>query len=87
MLVWLTGYLSGARCRLLANGPADASQNPIISCLIQILTGFTFLVPAYPGLPGKEAVMVPAYPGLPGKEAVKRVYGSSSTSSSSGADN
>jgi len=73
VLVWLTGYLSGARCRLLANGPADASQNPIISCLIQILTGFTFLVPAYPGLPGKEAV--------------KRVYGSSSTSSSSGGDN
>jgi len=31
------------------------SQNPIISCLIQIQTGFTFLVPAYPGCPGKEA--------------------------------
>ena len=30
------GYLSGARCRLFAYGPADAtaSQNPIISCLI-----------------------------------------------------
>ena len=29
------GYLSGARCRLFAYGPADAtaSQNPIISCL------------------------------------------------------
>jgi len=29
-------YLSGARCRLFAYGPADAtaSQNPIISCLI-----------------------------------------------------
>ena len=36
-------------------GPADAtaSQNPIISCLIQIQTGFSFLVP---GRPGKEAV-------------------------------
>ena len=45
------GYLSGARCRLFAYGPADAtaSPNPIISCLIQIQTGFTFLVPAYPG--------------------------------------
>ena len=32
------------------------SQNPIISCLIKIKTGFTFLVPAYPGCPGKEAV-------------------------------
>jgi len=35
----LCGYLSGARCRLFAYGPADAtdataSQNPIISCLI-----------------------------------------------------
>ena len=32
------------------------SQNPMVSCLIQIQTGFTFLVPAYPGCPGKEAV-------------------------------
>jgi len=41
-----------------AYGPADAtvSQNPIISCHIFIQTGFTFLVPAYPGCPGKEAV-------------------------------
>ena len=30
---WWFGYLSGARCRLFAYGPADAtaSQNPIIS--------------------------------------------------------
>ena len=50
------GYLSGARCRLFAYGPADAtaSPNPIISCLIQTI--FTFLVPAYPGTPEKEAV-------------------------------
>jgi len=39
---WVTrcwsGYLSRARCRLFAYGPADAtaSQNPIISCLICI---------------------------------------------------
>jgi len=32
------------------------SQNPIISCLIYIQTGFTSLVLAYPGCPGKEAV-------------------------------
>ena len=52
------GYLSGVRCRLFAYSPADAaaSQNPIISCLIQIQIGFTCLVPAYPGCPGKEAV-------------------------------
>jgi len=32
---------------LFAYGPADvtASRNPIISCLIFIQTGFTFLVP------------------------------------------
>ena len=51
-------FLSGARCRLFAYGPADAtaSQNPIVSCLIEIQTAFTFLVPAYPGCPGKEPV-------------------------------
>jgi len=40
------GYLSGARCRLFAYGPADAtaSHNPIISCL------------AYQCCPGKETV-------------------------------
>ena len=42
-----------------------------------------FLVPAYPGSPGKRAVeqvcvvkltfLVLAYPGCPGKEAIKRV--------------
>ena len=33
---WWHGYLSGARHRSLANGPAhaNASQKPIISCLI-----------------------------------------------------
>jgi len=57
MMYWC-GYLSGARCRLFACGPADttASQNPVISCLIEIQTDFTYLVPAYPGCPGKEAV-------------------------------
>jgi len=57
MRCWF-GYLSAARFRLSADGPADAtaSRNPIICCLIQIQTGFTFLVPVYPGCPGKEAV-------------------------------
>jgi len=51
------GYLSGAMCRLFAYSPADAtaSQNPVIlPHLIQ--TGFTLLVPTYPGCPRKEAV-------------------------------
>jgi len=32
------------------------SQSPIISCFVYIQTGFTFLVLAFPGCPGKEAV-------------------------------
>ena len=48
------GCLSGAKCRLFAYCPADAtaSQNLIISCLLQIQTDFTFLVPAYLGCSG-----------------------------------
>ena len=30
--------------------------HPIISCFIKIQIGLTFLVPAYPGCPGKESV-------------------------------
>jgi len=43
------GYLSGARCRL-AYSPAD------VSCFSKIQVGFTFLVPAHPGSPGKRAI-------------------------------
>jgi len=50
------GYLSGARCRWFAYDPADANVTPIISCFIKIYIGLTFLVPAYPGCPGKDAV-------------------------------
>jgi len=48
------GYQSGARCRL-AYGPADATAS---HCLLlrKIQIGFTFLVPAHPGSPGKRAV-------------------------------
>jgi len=35
---------------------AIAEQSPIISCLIKIENGFTFLVPMYQGRPGKEAI-------------------------------
>ena len=45
------GYLSGARCRL-AYGPADAT----VSCFSKIQIGFTFLVLAHLGSPGKRAV-------------------------------
>jgi len=49
-----SGYLSGARCRL-AYGPADATAT---HCLLfsKIQIGFTFLVPAHLGSPGKRAV-------------------------------
>jgi len=36
-------------------GPAH-STDPIISCFIKIQTGLTFLMLAYPGCPGIEAV-------------------------------
>ena len=45
------GCLSEARCRL-AYGPADAT----VSCFSKIQSGFTFLVPADLGSPGKKAV-------------------------------
>jgi len=48
--------LSAARCRRFANGPADATATPIISCFIKIQNAFTFLVLSYPGCPGKEAI-------------------------------
>ena len=48
---WWCGYLSGAQWRL-AYGPADATA----SCCSKIQIGFTFLVPAHPGSPGKRAV-------------------------------
>ena len=48
------GYLSGARCRL-AYVPADATATHC-SCFSKIQIGFTFLVPAHPGGPGKRAV-------------------------------
>jgi len=37
-------------------GPADATATPTISCFIKIQIGLTFLVPACPGCPRKEAV-------------------------------
>ena len=50
------GYLSAARCRL-ACGPANATAT---HCLLlqqnKIQIGFTFLVPAHLGSPGKRAV-------------------------------
>ena len=49
------GYLSGARCRHLHM--AQLMPLPLtVSCFNKIQIGFTFLVPADPGSPGKRAV-------------------------------
>ena len=47
------GYLSGARCKWFAYGPADATatSSPLAPVKPE---WFTFLVPAYPGCPGKR---------------------------------
>jgi len=46
------GYLSGAMCRL-----AYCPANPLtVSCFSKIQLGYTFLVLAQPGSPGKGAV-------------------------------
>ena len=47
------GYLFGARCRL-AYGPTDATALTVFS-FSKIQIGFTFLVPAHLGSPGKKA--------------------------------
>ena len=57
-----------------------------VSCFSEIQIGFTFLVPAHPGSPGKRAIkrvcvfvcvcftfLVPAHPGSPRKGAIKWV--------------
>jgi len=52
-LSWLR-FLSGTRCRL-AYGPSDATATPVY-CFSKIWIGFTFLVPGYPGSPGKGTI-------------------------------
>ena len=52
-------YLSGARCRLFTYGSADATAIPKPRDLLPHLYPdwfCTFLLPAYPGCPGKEAI-------------------------------
>ena len=47
----------GAHCLHIAQLMPVPSQNPIISYLIKIQNGFTLMVSAYPGCPGKEALI------------------------------
>ena len=44
----------GAVVCIMVQHDATAIPNPIISCLVWIQTGFTLLVPAYPGCQGKR---------------------------------
>ena len=46
------GYLRGADLHTAQLMPLPLT----VSCFSKILTGFTFLVPAHPGSPGKRAV-------------------------------
>jgi len=46
----------GADCLHMVQLMPLPSQNPVISCLVLFQTGLTFLVPAYPGCLGKEAI-------------------------------
>ena len=46
----------GADCLHMVQLVPLPSQNPTVSCLVQIQTGFTFPVLAYRGCPGKQAI-------------------------------
>jgi len=50
------GCLSGARCKSFAYGAADANATPSFLALLKSRMVFTYLVPAYPGCPSKEAI-------------------------------
>ena len=49
------GYLSTERCKWFAYGPGDATATTLSVASLKSIC-LTFLVPAYPGYPGKEAV-------------------------------
>jgi len=52
VLVWLSCLERGADLHMAQLMPLPLT----VSCSSKIQIGFTFLVPAYPGYPGKEAV-------------------------------
>jgi len=52
VLVWLSCLERGADLHMAQLMPLQLTD----SCSSKIQIGFTFLVPAYPGCPGKEAV-------------------------------
>jgi len=52
VLAWLSVWSEVQTCIMAQLMPLPLT----LSCSIKIQIGFTFLVPAYPGCPGKEAV-------------------------------
>jgi len=56
MRCWLGFCLERAESDLNVYGPAAATATPSSLASLKIQNGLTFLVPAYPGCPGKEAV-------------------------------
>jgi len=52
VLAWLSVWERGADLHMVQLMPLPLT----ISCSSKIQIGFTYLVPAYPGYPGKEAV-------------------------------
>jgi len=51
-------YLSEARCKWLAYGATDVIVTPTISWFINMQNDSAFLLPAYPGYPGKVPMPV-----------------------------
>jgi len=50
------GYLCGSKVQMICVWSNWCHCHPINSCFIKIQNGLTFLLPAYPGCLGKEAV-------------------------------
>jgi len=55
VLAWLSVW---SKVQVICIWSSWCHYNPITSCFIKIHIGLTFLVPAYPGCPGKEAMGV-----------------------------
>ena len=53
VLAWLSVW---SKLQVICEWSSWCHCHPIISCFIKIQIGLTFLIPAYPGCPGKEAI-------------------------------
>jgi len=53
VLTWLSVW---SEVQMICIWPGWCRCHPIVTCFVKIQNGFTLLVPAHPGCPGKEAV-------------------------------